>query len=62
MSLTPLWQIRGLIDQGAVEVVLEEFEATGLPIHFVWPPTKLPMTKTRLFINFLVAQLRRERL
>ena len=37
IGLSPLWQIHSLIDQGAVEIVLEEFEATRLPINAVWP-------------------------
>jgi len=62
LGRTPLWQIRNLVDQGVVEVVLEEFEAPKLPIHAVWPPTRLPMAKMRLFTDVLVARLRRERL
>jgi DNA-binding transcriptional LysR family regulator len=62
LGRTPLWQIRGLVDQGIVEVVLEEFEGTRLPIHAVWPSTKLPTAKMRLFTDVLVARLRRERL
>jgi DNA-binding transcriptional LysR family regulator len=62
IGLTPLWQIRELVDQGAVEVVLEEFETTRMPIHAVWPATQRPMTKTRLFADCLAARLRHERL
>lgn len=57
----PPW-IRALIDDGAVEVVLEKFEATRLPIHAVWPSTKLPMMKARLLANFLAMRLRGEQL
>jgi DNA-binding transcriptional LysR family regulator len=62
IGLTPFWQIRELIDQGAVEVVLEKFGAMRIPIHAVWPATKRPMMKTRLFTELLVARLRREQL
>lgn len=62
LGLAPLWQIRGLVDRGEVEVVLEAFEATKLPIHAVWPPTRVPMAKTRLFVDLLAARLKRERL
>lgn len=62
LGLAPLWQIRSLIDQGVVEIILEEFEATRMPIHAVWPPTKFPPAKTRLFTDFLAARLRQERL
>src|SRR6185312_8506889 len=60
IGLTPFWQICGLIEDGAVEVVLERFEATRLPIHAVWPSTKLPMIKARLFADFLATRLRGE--
>jgi len=62
VGLTPLWQIRGLIDQGAVEVVLEEFEATRLPINVIWPSTRRLNMKARLFVDLLTARLRHERL
>lgn len=60
IGLAPLWQIRGLVDQGVVEVVLEDFEAARLPIYAVLPPTRTPHTKTRLFIDLLAAQLKGE--
>lgn len=62
IGFTPLWQIRGMVDQGAVEVILEEFEAARIPIHAVWPPSKIPLAKTRLFADFLAARLKHERL
>jgi DNA-binding transcriptional LysR family regulator len=62
LGRVPLWQIRGLLDQGLVEVVLEEFEAAKLPIHAVFPPTRTPIAKTRAFIDVLAGRLRNERL
>lgn len=62
LGLAPLWQIRDLVEQGAAEIVLEAFEATRIPIHAVWPPTRFPPAKTRLFIDFLAARLKQERL
>jgi len=62
IGFTPLWQIRNLVDQGAVEVILEEFEAARIPIHAVWPPSRIPLAKTRLFAEFLAARLKHERL
>lgn len=59
---TPLWQIRGLVDAGAVEIILEDFEVPPIPIHAVWPPAKSSSVKTRLFVDLLAARLRRERL
>ena len=56
----PFWQVRDLVDRGALEVVLEEFEAPRLPVHAVWPPTKILAAKTRLFVDILAARLKRE--
>ncbi|MBY5408030.1 LysR family transcriptional regulator [Rhizobium leguminosarum] len=54
----PLWQIRRLVDDEVVEVVLEDFEITRIPIHAVWPSTKIPLAKTKLFADFLAARLK----
>ncbi|ADH89051.1 transcriptional regulator, LysR family [Ancylobacter novellus DSM 506] len=62
IGLTPLWQIRGLVDAGAVEVILEDFEDARIPIHAVWPAGKIPLAKTRLFVDELAARLKRESL
>ena len=62
LGFTPLWQVRSLIECCALEVVLEEFEAARMPIHAVWPATRLPMMKVRLFADVLGARVRRERL
>lgn len=62
LGLAPLWQIRGLVDDGAVEIVLEDFETAKTPIHVVWPPAKVPLAKTKLFTQFLAERLKRARL
>jgi DNA-binding transcriptional LysR family regulator len=62
LSLTPLWQVRALIERGAAEVVLDRFESTRIPIHAVWPATRQPAPKVRLFVDCLVAKMRQDRL
>jgi DNA-binding transcriptional LysR family regulator len=62
LGRTPLWMIRDLVDRGTVEVVLEAYEAMSIPIHAVWPATRLPAAKARLFADLLALRLRRERL
>ncbi|WP_247437194.1 substrate binding domain-containing protein [Bradyrhizobium sp. 139] len=62
LGLAPLWQIRSLLDQGLIELVLEEFEVSKLPIHAVFRPTRMPVAKTRAFIDVLADRLRNERL
>jgi len=62
LAVGPAWQIEELVDQGRVEVVLQDFEPPKLPIFAVSPPTKLPLAKTRLFVDMLAARLKRARL
>ena len=62
IGLAPLWQVRGLVDRGEVEIILEDFEVARVPIHAVWHPTTVPLAKVQLFIASLTAQLKRERL
>lgn len=53
----PLWQVRSLLEQGAVELLLCDYELSPVPIHVVWPPTKLLAARTRLFIDVLAKEL-----
>lgn len=62
LGLAPAWHIRDLIASGAVEVVLERYEDAKRGIYAVSPATKLPLAKTRLFIDMLAARLKREKL
>jgi DNA-binding transcriptional LysR family regulator len=57
---TPLWQIRNLVDRGAVELVLENFEPAKLPVYAVWPASKIAAERTRLFVALLASRLKRE--
>jgi DNA-binding transcriptional LysR family regulator len=58
LARLPLWQIREPVEQGALEVVLPEFEGEGMPIQLVWLPTKTPMERTRRFVDFLANGLK----
>jgi DNA-binding transcriptional LysR family regulator len=58
----PLWQVRPLVDRGAVELLLTRFEPPSVPVHAVWPATRLLPAKTQLFIDFFASRLKRERL
>ena len=58
LARLPLWQIRDLVDQGAVAIVLSEFETEGMPIQLVWPPTRAPLERVRRFVDFLANGLR----
>jgi DNA-binding transcriptional LysR family regulator len=58
----PLWQVRALVNRGVVELVLTRFEPPRVPVHAVWPATRLLPAKTQLFLNYLAARLKAERL
>jgi DNA-binding transcriptional LysR family regulator len=58
----PLWQVRPLVDRGAVELALTRFEPPPVPVHAVWPATKVLAAKTQLFIELLAVQLKAARL
>lgn len=58
----PLWQVRALVDAGAVELLLTRYEPPPVPVHAVWPATRLLAAKTQLFVDFLADRLRREEL
>jgi DNA-binding transcriptional LysR family regulator len=58
----PLWQIRKQVDGGQLEILLTRFEPPPIPLHAVWPATNLLDAKTRLFVDFLAARLKTERL
>jgi len=56
----PLWQVRSLVDRGKVELVLTRFEPPPIPIHAVWPTTRVLPARTQLFIEFLARRLHKE--
>lgn len=58
----PLWQVRHLVDGGALELTLTGFEPSPVPLHAVWPATPVLPAKTQLFVDFLAARLKQERL
>jgi DNA-binding transcriptional LysR family regulator len=58
----PLWQVRSLIDRGDIELVLTRFEPPPIPIHAVWPATRVLPARTQLFVEFLAGRLHKEQL
>ena len=58
----PFWQIRELLERGALEIVLEDFEAPRMPVQLVFPPSRMLPAKTRLFADLIAERLKHERL
>ncbi len=62
IARAPLWEVRPLLDRGAVELALTRFEPMPIPIQAVWPATRVLPAKTKLFVDFLAARLKNEQL
>jgi DNA-binding transcriptional LysR family regulator len=62
IAVGPLWQVRSLVDRGDVELLLTRFEPPPVPIHAVWPATKVLPARTQLFVEYLAARLQKEQL
>ena len=58
LGFGPLWQIREWLDNGAVELVLQAFEAGTMPVYAVLPPTNTQPAKVRAFVDLLAARLK----
>jgi DNA-binding transcriptional LysR family regulator len=58
----PLWQIQPLVEGGAAELLLTRFEPPPVPIHAVWPATRMLPARTQLFVEFLARHLRKKQL
>ena len=58
LAQLPLWQVSDLVAQGALTIVLPEFETEGMPIQLVWPPTRAPLERVRRFVDFLASSLK----
>ncbi|MHC1550844.1 LysR family transcriptional regulator [Phyllobacterium sp. K27] len=56
IGYSPLWQIKQLVDNGEVQIVLDKFEPKPVPIHALWQENQFPPAKVRAFVDYL-AQL-----
>jgi len=57
IARAPLWQVRSLVDSGAVEVVLAEFEPKPVPVHLVWLAGRSLPRRVRALIDFLAERI-----
>jgi DNA-binding transcriptional LysR family regulator len=62
IAQAPLWQVRGLVDAGKVEIALARFETPPVAVHAVWPATQVPAAKTQAFVDVLATRLKGVRL
>ncbi|KAJ8133800.1 hypothetical protein OY671_012986, partial [Metschnikowia pulcherrima] len=61
IGFAPSWQVRGLVDQGALDSISTEFEPPKVPINSVWHASKIPSARMRSFTDFLADQARWDR-
>ncbi|CFW92412.1 lysR family transcriptional regulator [Bordetella pertussis] len=54
------YQAAGALREGALQVVLREFEPPPLPVHVVYPEGRKGAAKVRSFVEFCVERLRAE--
>jgi DNA-binding transcriptional LysR family regulator len=57
IARAPLWQVRSLVDSGAVEVVLAGFEPKPVPVHLVWGAGRSLPRRVRALIDFLAERI-----
>ncbi|WP_374652830.1 LysR family transcriptional regulator [Dongia sp.] len=62
VGMLPLWQIRNLVDEGVVEVILEKYEGPRIPIYAIWPASKIRPTKVRILADALTRRIKLARL
>ncbi len=55
-GMAPYWQVRRLLDEGRVQLILAGFEPPPVPVHAVWNAGARLPARTRLLIDHLAAQ------
>lgn len=62
IAMAPLWQVRTMLDQGRVELVLTDHEPRPMPVQLVWPAGETLPLRSRRFIDFMAGRIATERL
>jgi DNA-binding transcriptional LysR family regulator len=53
IGMAPLWQLRRMLDEGRVELILQDCEPAPVPLQAIWPGAGRLARRTRLFIDHL---------
>ncbi|MCE1238171.1 MAG: LysR family transcriptional regulator [Hyphomicrobiales bacterium] len=61
VARVPLFAASRLIEEGALVVLLEDFELTGLTVNAVYPHRRHLSAKVRVFVDFLVGWFERRK-
>ncbi len=54
VGMTPLYVAQPFVDTGQLKLLFEDFEATALPLHAVYPGTRHLVARVRALIDHLV--------
>ncbi len=58
ITLAPHWQVRPLLDEGRLDLVLTEYEPEPIPLHLNWPASPRLPRRTRVLADLLASRLR----
>jgi DNA-binding transcriptional LysR family regulator len=53
IGMAPLWQLRRMLDEGRVELILQDCEPAPVPLQAIWPGAGRLARRTRLLIDHL---------
>ena len=61
VARTPWFAVRRAVEEGRLEVLLEDFELRNLTVHAVYPHRRHLSAKVRVFVDFMVQWFERRR-
>jgi DNA-binding transcriptional LysR family regulator len=56
LLVLPYWMIHKQLDSGELQVVIQDYEPSPLPIHVVYPQRRFLPLKVRCFVEFLIEE------
>ena len=58
IGVAQMWQVRELVEQRRISLLLTDYELPPVPVHVVWSPHRQMAPRVRRFIDFLEANLK----
>lgn len=62
IGMVAFWQVRDLITEGRLALLLQDFEAPPRPLQALWAPSAQLPTRARLFVDHLVKRFSAQQL
>ena len=60
IGVAQMWQVRELVEQRRISLLLTDYEFPPVPVHVVWSPHRQMAPRVRRFIDFLEANLKED--